>query len=58
MELNTFQFCPRCHVRVPLPDFMKNSNIQGKIQIGCSNCKKGKIVINPINIKKEEVING
>jgi uncharacterized CHY-type Zn-finger protein len=40
-------FCPRCHKRVEPPPFLKTGKVkaEGKITIGCGNCKKGKVVL-------------
>jgi len=40
-------FCPICHRRIDLPEFIKKSNIKSdRINVTCGNCKKGKVKIN------------
>jgi len=44
--LKKIYFCPRCHVRIKVPDFVGKCNVKGNINIVCGNCKKGVIKIN------------
>ena len=50
-------FCPNCHRRIGLPEFLKNGNMKmaGKVIVNCGNCPTGKIVIKPEK-QKENVI--
>lgn len=48
------KWCPRCHKKVEIPDFIKNMNITGTINIGCGNCKAGKVIIYGKTSKKNE----
>ena len=49
--VNRLYFCPRCHRRIDVPPFLRNFqgkvNIKtnGKINVMCGYCKKGKIQI-------------
>jgi len=31
-------FCPKCHREVKIPDFLKNMNIKGNINLLCEYC--------------------
>lgn len=39
------KFCPRCHRKVNISGMFGNMKFKGNVRIGCSNCKKGVIII-------------
>lgn len=46
IRLNSY-FCPRCHKKIVLPQFLKSQNLKAEkgVDIQCGDCKKGKVHI-------------
>ena len=48
MTVNKAYFCPHCHRRIGIPDWLKSDKIkvEGGIIVNCGYCKKGQVKIN------------
>ena len=48
-------FCPRCHRQVELPPMLRDGKVKmeggGTVNITCGNCKRGRVVVRPDDLK-------
>ena len=44
-KIKPIYFCPKCHQKIEVPAFLRQGNVKGKINLECSHCKKGKVII-------------
>lgn len=56
--MSKIYFCPRCHRKMEIPTWILNGKVKAPngVNIGCGNCKKGKIKVFPeFKEEKQEV---